>query len=124
MEKKTLIWLAVGGGLLYLYYNSQRKKANDSATKERVDSLKAKINGAIQSGVLVRTNADNKADTSQPMLDRLAKTIEANLLSVDELQKIADGVDSYTNSYVGTKSKEKIGNEMNEVLVKYQIQKA
>ena len=123
MEKKTLIWLAVGGGLLYLYYISQKKKANDTATLEKAESLKAKIKSSIQSSGLLKINADNKEDTSQSMIDRLSKTIDANLLSVDELQKIADVLDARVGNYVGTKSKEQIGNEANEVFIKYQIQK-
>ena len=127
MDKKILIWLALGGGALYLYYNSKKNKASQEADaialKEKINSLKSKINSAVKSGGLLKINADNKADTNQPWLDKLSKTIDANLMSTDELQKVADGIDAYMGNYVGTKSKIDIGNQMNEVLDKYQITK-
>ena len=127
MNKKLLIWLAIGGGVFYLYYNSRNKKAKELADateiKEKISALQGKIGSAVKSGGLVRVNADNKSDTNQVWLDKLTKTIDANLMSVDELQKVADGIDAYMGNYVGTKTKQEIGNEMNEVLDKYQITK-
>jgi hypothetical protein len=127
MDKKLLISLVLVGGAVYLYYNSRNKKSKEladaTALKEKIGALQGKIGSAVKSGGLVRVNADNKSDTNQVWLDKLTKTIDANLMSVDELQKVADGIDAYMGNYVGTKTKQEIGNEMNEVLDKYQITK-
>jgi uncharacterized protein HemX len=115
MNKNILIVLGIGGGLLFLYYNNKNRK------RENINKLKNKIESAIKSGSLVITNTDNKLDTNQTWLDKLEKTINSDMMSQDELQKVSDGVDAYLGNYVGTKTKEELGNEMNQVLDKYQI---
>ena len=122
MEKNTQIFIGLGiaGGLYYLYTQNKKKKASDLELQQK-SALKNKVSTSILSGSLLRVNADNKGDSNKGMLDSLKKTIDADLLSIEELQKISDGIDSFTNSYVGTKSKTDIANAMNEVLKKYQI---
>jgi 3-phosphoglycerate kinase len=127
MNKKVLISLAIGGVLLYLYFNNQKKKtaqsANDSATKQKVDSLKAKINSDLPY-VLASSPKDattGRNDNAQAAYDRLKRTLDANLMSVDELQKVADALDARLNKYVGTKNIAQISSESKEVFAKYQI---
>jgi 3-phosphoglycerate kinase len=127
MNKKVLISLAIGGVLLYLYFNNQKKKtaqsANDSATKQKVDSLKAKINSDLPS-VLASSPKDattGRNDNAQAAYDRLKRTLDANLMSIDELQKVADALDARLNKYVGTKNIAQISSESKEVFAKYQI---
>lgn len=83
--------------------------------------MQKKIDTMLLSGDFIRVNSDNQSDNNAAMLQKLKKTIDANFLSVDELQKISDGLDLYSGNYVGTKKKENIGNEMNDVLSKYNI---
>jgi 3-phosphoglycerate kinase len=127
MNKKVLISLAIGGVLLYLYFNNQKKKtaqsANDSATKQKVDSLKAKINSDLPS-ILASSPKDattGRNDEAKATFDRLKKALDANLMSVDELQKVSDALDSKLNKYVGTKNIGQISTEAKEVFAKYQI---
>jgi hypothetical protein len=127
MNKKVLISLAIGGVLLYLYFNNQKKKTaqspDDSASKQKIDSLKAKINSDLPS-VLASSPKDantGRNDEAKATFDRLKKALDANLMSVDELQKVADALDARLNKYVGTKNIAQISSEAKEVFAKYQI---
>jgi CHASE1-domain containing sensor protein len=126
MDKKLLISLVLVGGAIYLYYNSRKNKATqnaDAATKENSERLKSKIKSDIPL-LIARSPKDATTgtnDIAKSMFDRLSRTIDANLMSVDELQKVADAMDAKLDRYVGTKSIQQIGNEANEVLGKYQI---
>jgi hypothetical protein len=126
MDKKLLISLVLVGGAVYLYYNSRKNKATqnaDAATKENSERLKSKIKSDIPL-LISRSPKDANTgtnDIAKSMFDKLSRTIDANLMSVDELQKVADAMDAKLDRYVGTKSIQQIGNEANEVLGKYQI---
>jgi hypothetical protein len=53
MNKKTLIWLAIGGGLLYLYYNSKKNKATkmDKGTDTKLNATgKGRVPCVYQNG--------------------------------------------------------------------------
>jgi hypothetical protein len=131
MERNTqiLIGLGIAGGLYYLYTLNNKKKSSALELQQKT-ALKNKIipflvarkktqmipNGSGIGGGIGAIN--NKQD----MADKLIKTIEADLLSIEELQKIADGLDVSKNNYVGTKSRQEIINQMNEVTSKYQIE--
>jgi hypothetical protein len=126
MDKKLLISLVLVGGAVYLYYNSRKNKVSkdvDAATKEKVDSLKAKINSDLPS-VLASSPKDattGRNDEAKATFDRLKRTLDANLMSVDELQKVSDALDAKLNKYVGTKNVGQISSEAREVFGKYQI---
>ena len=131
MERNTqiLIGLGIAGGLYYLYTQNNTKKAS-ALELEQKTALKNKIipylisrkktpmipSGSGIGGGIVSIN--NKQD----MADKLIKTIEADLMSIQELQKIADGIDVSNNNYVGTKPRQEIINQMNEITSKYQIE--
>ena len=132
MERNTqiLIGLGIAGGLYYLYTQNNTKKAS-ALELEQKTALKNKIipyliarkktpmipNGRGIGGGIVSIN-NKQVDMS----DKLIKTIEADLMSIQELQKIADGIDVSNNNYVGTKPRQEIINQMNEITSKYQIE--
>jgi hypothetical protein len=123
MNKSTQILVGVGvvGLVVYLYLQNKKKAAADALKQQKIAAMQKNIDTMLLSGDFLRVNSDNKSDNNAAMLQKLKKTIDANLLSVDELQKISDGLDLYLGNYVGTKKKETIGNEMNDVLSKYNI---
>jgi CHASE1-domain containing sensor protein len=126
MDKKLLISLVLVGGAVYLYYNSRKNKATqnaDSTTKENSERLKSKIKSDIPL-LLSRSPKDATTgtnDIAKATFDRLSRTIDANLMSVDELQKVADAMDAKLDRYVGTKNIGQISSEAREVFGKYQI---
>ena len=126
MDKKLLISLVLVGGAVYLYLNSRKNKDikdADASTKQKVDSLKAKINSDLPS-VLASSPKDattGRNDEAKATFDRLKRTLDANLMSVDELQKVADALDAKLNKYVGTKNIGQISSEAKEVFAKYKI---
>ena len=134
MNKSTqiLVGLGVVGVVVYLYLQNKKKsdlaaaadalkQKNALALQQKIAAMQKNIDTMLLSGDFLRVNSDNISDSNLPMLEKLKKTIDANLMSADELQKISDGLDSYSGNYVGTKKKETIGNEMNDVLSKYNV---
>jgi hypothetical protein len=127
MERNTQIFIGLGiaGGLYYLYTQNNTKKASALEIQQKT-ALKNKIKSylvAHKKTPIMPTNGGVSAiNNKQDMVDKLLKTIEADLMSIQELQKIADGLDVSKNNYVGTKPRQEIINQMNEVTSKYQIE--
>lgn len=127
MERNTQIFIGLGiiGGLYYLYTQNNTKKASALEIQQKT-SLKNKIISflvAKPKKMPIPTNGGVSAiNNKQDMADKLIKTIEADLMSIQELQKIADGIDVSNNNYVGTKPRQEIINQMNEITSKYQIE--
>jgi hypothetical protein len=132
MERNTqiLIGLGIVGGLYYLYTLNNKKKSSALELQQKT-ALKNKIKSYLVSKEaktpMIPTGRGigggiGAINNKQNMIDKLLKTIEADLLSIEELQKIADGLDVSKNNYVGTKSRQEIINQMNEVTSKYQIE--
>jgi len=127
MERNTqiLIGLGIAGGLYYLYTLNNKKKSSALELQQKT-ALKNKIIPflvARKKKPIVPTNGGvSSISNKQDMADKLIKTIEADLLSIEELQKIADGIDVSNNNYVGTKPRQDVINQMNEITSKYQIE--
>ena len=127
MERNTkiLIGLGIAGGLYYLYTLNNKKKSSALELQQKT-ALKNKIIPyliARKKTPIMTTNGGVSAiNNKQDMADKLIKTIEADLMSIQELQKIADGIDVSKNNYVGTKPRQEIINQMNEITSKYQIE--
>jgi hypothetical protein len=96
---KILIGLVVAVLGYYAYKKYQTNKLDSDAIKER-DSLNNSIKNLL-------TKTDWSKQKSQYsdfdlVLKKLSNTIDANIMSTDELKKVNNQLLAYNNQYVGT----------------------
>jgi hypothetical protein len=118
---------AVGG---FIWWSKNNKSKINSDAKAISDANIAKQKDALTQSIksLISTtdwsNQKSQYSDFDLVLKRLNNTINANIMSTDELSKVNDALLLYNNQYVGTKTNAQIGTDCNNVFIKYGIQKS
>jgi len=123
--------LAIGG--LY-YYNKNKDKANQDATLQaqnnaalakKRDDLNKSISDKLANGYFSKKeNFQDKLVQYLKTIKLFKETIDANIMTTDELNKINDFLLLLDNEYVGSKKPFQIQQEAKDVMVKYNLDNA